>query len=99
MRERIKNSIYVEVEGVDLTTISNVEFYVRQKPEFYEKYPVNIASASEMVVTIPFEDAMRLTTGPAQLQFAFVDERGTPRASDIVVEDVGRLLAKEGYNP
>lgn len=99
MRERIKNSLHVEVEGIDLTSVSDIKFFVRQRAEFYEKYSVEVLSSTEMLVFIPFEDAMRLNAGSAQLQFAFVDENGTPRASEVCVEDVGRLLAEEGYNP
>ena len=35
MRERIRNELHIEVEGVDLTTVRNIEFYVRQGKCFF----------------------------------------------------------------
>lgn len=99
MRERIRNELHIEVEGVDLTTVRNIEFYVRQGKCFFETYPVSVVSATEMVVSIPFEDAMRLTSSMASLQFAFVDANGTPRASEVAAEPVNVLLKKAGYAP
>ena len=59
MREKIKNVLTVNVEGLDLTQISDVEFYVRQYG-FFGKYAPEIVSAGEMLVTIPFKDAAKL---------------------------------------
>lgn len=99
MREHIQNELHIEVEGVDLTTVRNIEFYVRQGKCFFRTYPAIVVSPTEMIVSIPFEDAMQLAYGMASLQFAFVDENGTPRASEPVSESVGILLKKEGYDP
>lgn len=99
MRERIQNELHIEVEGVDLTTVRNIEFYVRQGRGFFKTYPVTVISAAEMTVHIPFEDAMELSTSAALLQFAYVDANGTPMASEIATESVGSLLQREGYNP
>ena len=99
MRERIRNELHIEVEGVDLTTVRNIEFYVRQGKCFFRTYPAIVVSPSEMTVSIPFEDAMQLTSGMASLQFAFVDANGTPRASEPAAEPVEILLKKAGYDP
>ena len=48
---------------------------------------------------IPFADAMQLETAPVQLQFAFVDGDGNPRASGIVELFVGDFLKEAGYDP
>ena len=99
MRERIRNELHIEVDGVDLTTVRNIEFYVRQGKCFFRTYPAFVVSPSEMTVSIPFEDAMQLTSSMASLQFAFVDANGTPRASEPAAEPVGILLKKAGYDP
>ena len=100
MRERIRNELHIEVEGVDLTTVRNIEFYVRQGKCFFRTYPAIVVSPTEMTVSIPFEDAMQLTSSSmVLLQFAFVDVNGTPRASEPAAESVGVLLKKAGYDP
>lgn len=99
MRERIRNELHIDVEGVDLTTVRNIEFYVRQGKCFFRTYPVNVVSPTKMIVSIPFEDAMQLTSNMASLQFAYVDAAGTPRASEVAAEPVSVLLKKAGYDP
>ena len=98
IREKIQNQIKVTCEDVDLTKIADIEFYVKQL-SFVGTYTPDVISEHEMVVTIPFEDAMRLMRGKAKLQFAFVDENGVPRASDPIEVDVTELLKGEGYDP
>lgn len=98
MREKIKNTLKITCNDIDLTTISNIEFYVRQS-NFFGCYVPSILSTTEMTVTIPFEDAKKLRDGKADLQFAFVDKNGVPNASDIVTVNVGDLLKEGGYDP
>ena len=97
MREKIKNTLKITCTDLDLTTVSNIEFYVKQ-PHFFGCYTPSVVSANEMVVTIPFTDAKRLTTGTVKLQFAFTYEDGTPGASDVVTKEVGELLKGAGYD-
>lgn len=99
MRERIKNTLRVEVEGIDLTTARDLELYVRQGRGVHAMYTPQVLSATELLLVIPYEDAMQLSGGAAELQLAFTDANGTPRASDPTIEDVGRLIWEEGYNP
>ena len=96
MQAKMKNALKITVTGVDLTTVKNLEFYVRQTP-FFGCYRPEVISETEMVVEIPFADARRLRTGTAKLQFAFVDANGTPRASDIEMSVVDALLKEAGY--
>lgn len=98
MRENIENLLKITCEDIDLTTLSDIEFYVRQT-KFFGSYVPNVISSSEMTVVIPFEDAKKLTTGEVKLQFAFTDAEGNPRASDIVTETVEGLLKEVGYDP
>lgn len=98
MREKIQNQLYVSCNDVDLTAIRNIEFYVKQTG-FFGCYTPAVMSESEMVVTIPFEDAKRLRKGKANLQFAFVDENGVPDASEVNEVEVDVLLKEVGYDP
>ena len=96
MREKIQNQLVIACEGIDLTTVTDIEFYVKQS-EFFRLYHPDVVSPSEMVVVIPFADARRLRTGEVKLQFAFIDQNGVPRATDEVTEKVGVLLKEAGY--
>ena len=97
MREKIQNTLKITCPDLDLTTVSNIEFYVKQ-PYFFGCYTPTVVSANEMVVTIPFADAKRLAKGSVKLQFAFTYDDGTPSASDTVTKEVGELLKGAGYD-
>lgn len=98
MREKIENLLKVICEDIDLTTLTDIEFYVRQ-PRFFGCYKPHVVSPTEMVVKIPFEDAKKMVDGEVRLQFAFTDAEGNPRASEPVTETVGELLKEMGYAP
>ena len=98
MIEKMQNQLKITCEDIDLTTISNIEFYVRQFVSFF-CYKPSVISSTEMTVTIPFEDAKKLKDGEVKLQFAFVDKNGVPNASDVVITSVSDLLKEGGYNP
>lgn len=99
MREKIKNTLKITCTDIDLTQISNIEFYVRQG-SFFGLYTPSVISQHEMVVIIPFEDAMRLRhNNDVKLQFAFTGADGTPDASDVVNKKVKDLLNEVGYAP
>nr|DAJ54963.1 MAG TPA: hypothetical protein [Caudoviricetes sp.] len=105
MKSKIRNDLAVTVDGVDLTTISKPEFYVRQANKFFQ-YTPEIVDEKTMVVRIPFEDTMQLTpkkivnglkSPPCMVQFAFTRENGTPDYSEKLEVDVEDLLKTEGY--
>lgn len=98
MRQRIENYLSVTVEGVDLTTVQDPVFWVKQSSVFLEYVP-EIADSGTMLVHIPREDAMRLWEGSVEVQFAFTTQDGRPLASDIVKMSVARLLKEAGYGP
>lgn len=98
MRGNIKNHLRITCEDVDLTTLSNIEFYVKQAG-FFGCYTPTVVSATEMVVVIPLEDAKRLCPGNVKLQFAFTNAEGIPDASEIIAVKVSNLLKEVGYDP
>jgi hypothetical protein len=97
MKKRIQNSLHITCEDVNLTSVSNIEFYLRQS-RFFRQYTPEVISEHEMVVVIPFEDAMKLMAAAVQLQFAFTDADGNPRATEIESVPVGDLLKEAGYD-
>ena len=96
MRKKIENQLKITCTDIDLTTLTNIEFYVRQN-RFFGCYKPTVVSANEMVVIVPFEDAKNLREGKAELQFAFTDEHGNPNASEVVEYEVDDLLREVGY--
>lgn len=96
----IKNNLLItlpEEDPTDLTTASNIEFYVGQVG-FFRQYTPTVISAHEMLVTIPLEDAMLLhPDSPVKLQFAFTDADGNHVPSDKKVLRTKKFLKKEGY--
>ena len=99
MREKIKNTLKITCTDIDLTQISNIEFYVRQE-NFFGLYAPSVISQHEMVVIIPFEDAKKLRhNNVVELQFAFTDADGNHDASDVVNKKVKDLINEVGYAP
>lgn len=98
MRENIENLLKITCEDIDLTTLTNIEFYVKQT-RFFGCYTPHVISPTEMTVKIPFNDSKKLVQGNVKLQFAFTDAEGNPRASEPVTKTVGELLKEMGYDP
>ena len=98
MRQRIENYLSVSVEGVDLTTVTDPIFWVKQSGVFLEYVP-EIADSGTMLVHIPKEDAMMLWNSDVEMQFAFTTQDGRPLASDVVKIPVEQLLKEAGYGP
>lgn len=98
MRQRIENNIKITVGGVDLTTLSQLEFYIRQDDRFFQ-YTPRVLNAEELLVTVPLEDALRLMPGRVKLQLAFLTQEGVPDASGIAEVPVEEFLKERGYEP
>lgn len=94
--QRIANTLNVEVEGVDLSTSSSIEFYIKQGDTLYT-YSPTVLSETQMLVAIPKEDAMTLRELDVRLQFALTDKDGNARSSEIVRMPVAALLKEAGY--
>ena len=99
MDRRIRNVMQVTCDALDLTTITNIEFYVRQGPGIFFQYTPEVISKNKMLVDVPFADAMQLRLGPVELQFAYTDANGIPGKTEIVEIPVGELLKEAGYDP
>ena len=98
MRQRIENYLSVTVEGVDLTTVQDPVFWVKQSNVFLEYVP-EVADSGTMLVHIPKEDAVKLREGTVDVQFAFITQDGRALASDVAKVSVERLLKEAGYGP
>lgn len=98
MIQKIQNTLTIGCDEIDLTSVSQLEFYVRQGG-LELVYTPEVIDEHSMMVTVPFEDALALKPSPVRMQFTFVDANGNPRASEIVQRPVGELLKEAGYDP
>lgn len=98
MKQRIENQVVITCDDVDLTTLANLEVYIKQGHLFFQYVP-EVKSSSEMLVTIPYEDAMQLKSHVIELQFAFTYPNGASDASNVVIVPVDKLLKEAGYDP
>lgn len=96
MRQRIENHMVISVSGIDLTTVSNIKFWVRQGSVLLEYAPTVVDSIT-MTVLIPKSDAMHLSKSDVKMQFAYTDSQGVPNASEVVTMTVDELLKESGY--
>lgn len=104
--QRIKNSLLVEVdEGVDFTTSTNIEFYIKQNGTFIEctvgnenGRTITVVSSKKIIVTIPKSDAMKLLPNyPLRVQFALTDTYGNPVSSEDLFIHVDDFIKVSGY--
>ena len=90
MRQKIRNRLHISIDGADLTGATNPELYVRQGiVGLFRTYVPQILSPNEILVEIPYKDAMELHCGTCSLQLAWTDADGNPRASNPVDVSVG----------
>ena len=103
MKQRIDNHLHIACPNTEFTTYSNIEFYIKQdEKDFYRQYTlgdgVHIISDTELLIEVPQEDVMALIAGkPIKLQFAFTDDQGCARASEILKTTAGEFLKEIGY--
>lgn len=98
MRQRLENVLVFTTENVDLSTASKLEFYLKQRNGTFLEYVPEIIDNTSFRVTIPYEDAMELSEGTAEVQLALTTEGGTKLASDIKNVRIKRLIKEGGYD-
>lgn len=98
MKQKIKNQLYIEVPAkCELMKAKNIEFYVKQGSN-EKTYEPTVVSDTEMIVEIPYEDAMALNYGGVKLQFAYTDMYDNDHASEVLKTSVGEFLKEAGYS-
>lgn len=94
---KIENVLMVNIDNINLLTAQNIEFYVKQGNLFFE-YTPKVISENEMLVTIPYDDAMKLNTGDISMQCAFTDANGNALCTGIIKTTANGFLKEAGYN-
>lgn len=105
MRQKIENKQIINIPGVDMTAADNITVFLRQDAHEWTYTTggngVNVVSATQITVTVPYETAMKLLATDCELQVCWtedVDGTDVPRATDPLTVPVGELIAKDGYN-
>lgn len=94
----MRNVLAIEIVGMDLTTCSNLKFYVRQNGTTYSYNGTADANDhSVMNVEIPKSDTQKFTNTYAQVQVALTDANGIPRSHEPVTIKMGDFLEVTGY--
>lgn len=103
MLQRIESYISISVKErglgnrVDLSKATNILFGLRQQYGVYLEFPGRYEDG-KVIVKIPYEDAMRLTTSPTKGQLYWTDENGNKKATVPAPVHVDELLREAGYD-
>ena len=96
MKQKMRNTLCIYIYGIDLTKCSNFEFCLEQD-NIQLNYDAVAHTSNQLVVEIPYDDAMKLEKGCARCQAYMQDEYGNSRATNVMTLQVEELIAKDGY--
>ena len=102
MFQRMRGTVSITLDGVDVTTVSDIEVKLIQEDTGVEMLfsgsDVAIAEASTISVEIPKDIAMQLEVAPLRGQVMFTHtDTGYPDASKPFTVPVSELIKEEGY--
>lgn len=101
MIQRVTNYITINVPGVDLTTVSDVEVTIEQRStdvEFtYSGENALVVGPHLVTVTVPKADALQFDKKSAKGQMMFTDSAGVPGITKIFIIPMDELLKEDGY--
>lgn len=95
MIQKVRNVIEINCNAVDFTNAENMEIYIVQGMHRFA-YPLTAVSEHKSTFNMPKDDAMRLSPGNAEMQFA-ITVNSAPIISKVKVVPVWKLLRSDGY--
>ena len=97
--QRIANIVTVTLTAdMDLLTASDSQVFIRQR-DVQLKFDIPSAvSDTEIQFGIPYEKAMLLEKGNAEIQVAWTDANNTPRNSKKKTIQIDELIYEGGYD-
>lgn len=101
MRQKIQNKQLINIPGADMTAADNITVFLKQDAHewtFTADDGVDVVSATQITLTVPYETAMLLLPTDCLLQVCWTED-GQPCAQDPIKIAVGELIAKDGFNP
>lgn len=106
MIQKIENVLTISVKEVspaglkkdiDLTEATNILFAIKQ--EFGQYIELEATSMDgKLIVKLPYNKAMLLTTSPSKVQLMWTDKFGNKRATKQKTVPVETLLREAGYD-
>lgn len=97
LTQRIKNVFTITVDGAELTKARNIRIYIGQH-ELLLKYTAEVIDDTHILVTIPYEDAMKLKPHDVCIQLVFTDNNNNVIKLEQQHVPTGAFLDKEGYD-
>lgn len=102
MLQRIESNLLLTVKDsngtpVDFSKASNILFSLRQQHGIYLEFPA-ILVEEKLLVKVPYEDAMKLTTSSAKAQLYWTDEYNHKHATTTCDISVDELIREVGYD-
>lgn len=101
MFQRMRGVISIEVDGVDMTTVTDIEVKLIQEDTgvnlLFTGSQVAVANESTVQVEIPKATAMQLELMPMRGQVMFTHPNGIPDATKPFTVPVSELIKVEGY--
>ncbi|MBR5342605.1 MAG: hypothetical protein IK149_01765 [Oscillospiraceae bacterium] len=97
----MKNYLVINVNGVDMTGMTDIQFTIKQPTkglEFtYSGDAIDTSEQGKVIVTIPKSDAAQLAAAEARGQLMFTWPTGIPDATKTFTVPIEELLKGEGY--
>lgn len=101
MFQRMRGVISIDVEEVDMTTVTDIEVKLIQEDTGVEMLftggSVSVISETTVQVEIPKATAMQLEVSPMRGQIMFTREDGYPDATKPFTVPVSELIKEDGY--
>lgn len=86
-----------KLEDLDMTGATNIILSIKQKFGQYIELTVAIVG-DKILATLPYEEAMKLTPSPTEIQLMWIDKDGNPRATKAKPIPVDKLIREAGYD-
>lgn len=86
-----------KLEELDMTGATDIILSIKQKFGQYVELTAALVD-DKILVTLPYEEAMKLTPSPTEIQLMWTDKDGNPRATKAKSIPVDKLIREAGYD-
>lgn len=106
MIQKIQNKLVLTVknrlptgkfEEIDMTGATDIILSIKQKFGQYIELTADLVNG-KIMATLPYEEAMKLTPSPTEIQRMWTDKDGNPRATKAKPIPVDKLIREAGYD-
>lgn len=100
MIQRMRGQVSIDVDGIDLTTCTDIQVELIQEQTGTEMLFTGadvMVGPANVAVTIPKDTAMSLDVSPLRAQIMFTREDGYPDATLPFTVPVRELIKEDGY--